>query len=138
MTVPSLAEAVAVQYFVSATLIIVAIIHLLPVVGVFGADRLESLYGVAIEDPSLLVLMRHRAVLFGLVGGLIMVAAFLPRYQPIAFVGGFVSVLTFLVLVWMIGDTNEQIRRVVVADIVALVCLVIGSLAYAGLHFQGE
>ena len=126
------------QHLVSATLIIVAIIHLLPVVGVLGADRLESLYGVAVEEPNLLVLMRHRAVLFGLVGGLILVAAFLPRYQPIALVAGFVSVLSFFVLVWTVGDTNEQIHRVFVADIVALVCLVIGSLAYAGLLSQGE
>jgi hypothetical protein len=137
-TVLFLAQAAVVQYLVSATLIIVAIIHLLPVVGVLGSGHLESLYGVAVEEPNLLVLMRHRAILFGLVGTLMMVAAFLPRYQAIAFVAGFVSVLSFLVLAWTVGDTNEQIRRVVLADIFALVCLVIGSLSYAGLLFQGE
>jgi len=42
--------------------------------------------------------MRHRAVLFGLVGALVMAAVFVPSYQPMAFVVGFVSVLSFFVL----------------------------------------
>jgi hypothetical protein len=127
-----------VHYLVSAMLVIVAIIHLLPVVGVLGVDRLETLYGVAVDEPNLAILMRHRAVLFGLVGGLIMVAAFSPKYQPFAFVAGFVSVLSFFALVWSVRDRNEQIQRVLVVDIIAVVCLVIGSLAYAFTLYRAE
>ncbi len=39
-----------------------------------GRRRLEALYGVDIEDPNLLLAMRHRAVLFGLLGGLLLAA----------------------------------------------------------------
>ena len=122
------------QYLVSTTLVIVAIIHLLPVVGMLGVDRLALLYGIAVEEPNLEILMRHRAVLFGLVGALIMYAAFSPQYQPIAFVAGFASVLSFFALVWSVGGSNANLQRVMVADIVAIVCLVIGSLAYLSMH----
>ena len=124
------------QYLTSITLGVVAIIHLLPMMGLLGVDRLESLYGVPIDDPNLAILMRHRAVLFGIVGSLLLYAAVVPQFQPHAFVVGYVSVLSFLVLAWSTGGGNSQIHRVVVADVVALVCLVIGSLAYGWRNIQ--
>jgi hypothetical protein len=57
-----------VQSLVSAMFLVVAIIHLLPVSGVFGAKRLAALYGISFNDPNQAILMRHRAVLFGLLG----------------------------------------------------------------------
>ena len=41
---------------VSATLIIVAVIHLLPLPGVLGQARLAALYGVSLNDPNLVLL----------------------------------------------------------------------------------
>jgi hypothetical protein len=80
--------------------------------------------------------MRHRAVLFGLLGLFLIYAAFRPQLQTIAFIGGFVSVVSFLWLAWSVGDYNGQIARVVMADIVALICLIVG--AAARLHLQGR
>lgn len=117
------------RYLISATLLIVAVIHLLPLVGVFGASRLESLYGIDASEPNLSVLMRHRAVLFGLLGAYLVLAAFKPTHRPIAFAAGYVSVLTFLALAHDIGDYNDQLARVVTADYVALAALVVGTAA---------
>ena len=119
------------RYVTSAMLLIAGIIHLLPLPGALGADRLTTLYGLAFNEPNLVILMRHRAVLFGLVGTLLVVAAFRPELQVIAFVGGLVSVVSFLFLAWSAGPHNAQVGRIVVADIVALACLVVG----AGVHF---
>ena len=76
------------KYFVSALLIIVGIIHLLPLSGVLGADRLGRLYGMPFADANLLILMRHRAVLFGLLGLFLVLAAFRPTMQPAALTAG--------------------------------------------------
>jgi len=57
------------RLLISAMLIVVGVIHLLPLSGVLGSARLGALYGVPIDDPNLEILMRHRAVLFGLLGG---------------------------------------------------------------------
>jgi len=121
------------RHLVTAMLLVVAVIHLLPLSGVLGGDRLVALYGVTLEDPGLTILMRHRAVLFGLLGLFLAFAAFRPALQPLAFVAGFASVLSFLWLAWSTGGYNPQVGRVVVADVVALVCLVAGATAYVRL-----
>jgi hypothetical protein len=110
-------------------LVIVGIIHLLPLPGVLGAERLASLYGLAFDEPNLAILMRHRAVLFGLFGLFLLLAAFRPEWQVVAFVGGFASVASFLYLAWTAGGHNAQVGRVVTADLVALVGLAVGAVA---------
>lgn len=125
------------RHLVSAMLIVVAIIHLLPLSGVLGGARLSGLYGIAIDEPNLAILMRHRAVLFGLLGVFLLVAAFSPALQVAAFVAGFVSVTSFLLLAWSTGGYNVQLSRVLTADIVALVCLVIAAAARAYLAREG-
>jgi hypothetical protein len=115
---------------ISVLFIIVAVIHLLPLVGVLGGDHLNSLYGLRVDDPNLQILMRHRAVLFGLLGGLIFVAAFRQSLQPLAFVAGFVSLLSFLVIAFDVGGYNAALQRVVTADWVALACLVLALLLF--------
>jgi hypothetical protein len=117
------------RHLVSAMLVVVAIIHLLPVPGVLGSERLAALYGLDFADPNLALLMRHRAVLFGLLGVFLLVAAFRPEWQPLAFVGGLVSVVSFLWLAWG-SARNPQVARVVTADFVALACLLVGLAAY--------
>ena len=124
------------RYLVSAMLVVVAIIHLLPLSGVLGGERLAALYGLSFNDPNLAILMRHRAVLFGLLGLFLLFAAFRPQFQAIAFIAGFVSVVSFLWLAWSVGGYNTQVARVFTADIVALVCLIIGFVAYLYLQKQ--
>lgn len=118
------------RQLVSAMLLVVAVIHLLPVFGVLGTAQLATLYGLSFDEPNLAILMRHRAVLFGVFGIFIGFAAFRPAYQPAAFLAGFVSVVSFLGLAVAVGGYNAQVGRVFTADIVALVCLVVGTAAY--------
>lgn len=118
------------KYLVSLALFVVGIIHLLPLSGVLSAERLVALYGVPINDANLEILLRHRAVLFGLLGGFLLFAAFKPKFQLSALCAGFISVLSFLYLAWTVGSYNQQIARVFLADIVALGFLVLGLVAY--------
>lgn len=45
---------------ITGLMLVVAVIHLAPISGFFGADRLAPLYGIEITNPSLEILMRHR------------------------------------------------------------------------------
>jgi 2-iminobutanoate/2-iminopropanoate deaminase len=117
--------------FVAAMLVVVAIIHLLPVSGMLGTVRLSKLYGLTFEEPNLEILMRHRAVLFGILGAFFAVAALRPELHHVALFVGFVSVIAFLGIARAVGGYNDAVRRVVVADLIALGCLTAAALASA-------
>ena len=118
-------------------LVVVAIIHLMPLSGLLGSQRLTALYGIAFDEPNLAILMRHRAVLFGSLGLFFLVAAFRPNLQGIAFAAGFASVLSFLYLAWSVGNYNPQVGRIVMADVMALICLVVGVTARLYMQREG-
>ena len=125
------------QYVVSAALLVAAVIHLLPLQGVLGSDRLVSLYGaLPFDEPNLAILMRHRAVLFGLLGAFLLYAAFQPAVQTLAFIAGFISVISFMWLVHSVGGHNALLQHVYIADVVALIALVAGAAAHAWLQFR--
>ena len=119
-----------VRHIVPLALIVVAVIHLLPLSGLLSAERLTVLYGISFSEPNLEILMRHRAVLFGVLGVFLLYAAFRPAVQLLAFIVAFTSLVSFLWLAWSVGDYNAQVGRVFIVDIVALVSLVIGLGAY--------
>ena len=117
---------------VSALLVVAGVIHLLPLPGALGAGTLARLYGLdpaALADPNLALLLRHRAVLFGVVGLLLVAAAFDATLRRPALVAGFVSAGAFLVLAQLERGTNAQLGRVVAADVVALACLLAAAAA---------
>ena len=124
------------RHLSSVTLVIVGVIHLLPLSGVLGPAQLLSLYGIAFGDPDAVILMRHRAVLFGLVGLFLVYAAFRPAFQPAAFAGGVVSVVSFLWLAGVTGGYNASLNRVIVVDWLALTLLVVGIAGKA--YFRGR
>jgi hypothetical protein len=113
----------------AAALVLVGLIHLLPLPGVLGSGALSRLYGIPVEGPDLALLLRHRAVLFGLLGAGMLAAAALPAWRPAAYAAALVSVVSFLVLAAVEGRYNAALGRVVVADVVALVALSAGIAA---------
>jgi hypothetical protein len=121
------------RFVVPAVLILVAIIHALPVLGVLGADKLSQLYGITVQDPNLELLLRHRAVLFGLLAAFLAYAAIRPDLQRIALLIGFASVSSFVVLAQLSSSYNDAIGTVVHADLLALALLLIAAVAHFAL-----
>ena len=118
------------ERLIAGHILLIAVIHLLPLSGFFGVERLLVLYGVDIDDANLEILMRHRAILFGILGGFFAYAAFTPAVQPLAFVAAFISLSSFFFLTFSIGEFNAAIRGVVIADVVASVALCAAILLY--------
>jgi hypothetical protein len=115
---------------VSITLLflLAAAINLAPVVGVLSAERLAAAYGVPFADPTLEILMRHRAVLFAVVGALLVLAAFRPAYQHLAAAAGFLSMLSFIAIAWAVGDVSPALRRIALGDVIGSVALALGLM----------
>lgn len=118
------------EQVITGLMLVVAAIHLAPISGFFGADRLASLYGIEITNGTLEILLRHRAVLFGILGTFFAYAAFTPAVQPIAFAAAFASLASFFFLAFSVGQPSESIRKIVIGDVVASLCLVGGMILY--------
>jgi len=114
---------------VAACLASVGVVHLLPLAGVAGPRQLDDLYGIGTVSGDVDVLLRHRAVLLGLVGMILIVAAFVRSLRVIATAVGVVSTASFIVVA-MIGDTStSELHRVVVIDIAAMGMLTVAAVA---------
>jgi len=110
-------------------LFLAAVIHLLPLIGVTGSARLEQLYGISISDPNLLILMRHRALLFGALGGFLMLAAFQSNLQWPAISIGLISTIGFILIAKQSPELNQAISKVVMSDYIGIAALIIAALA---------
>lgn len=108
-------------------LILVGLINFAPLVGILSANKLNSAYGLSLqnknEDQNLVVLLRHRALLFGIVGGFILYSAWASQYQTAALIMAAVSMLGYLLILWQEGGYNAQLKKVGVIDIIGLLLL---------------
>ncbi|KQB56304.1 hypothetical protein [Acidovorax sp. SD340] len=116
------------RYGVPLILVLVAVVHALPLVGVLGAGKLAQLYGTPVQDPGVELLLRHRAVLFGLLAAFMGYAALRPELHRLGLVAGLVSVVSFLLLSWLQRGSalSAPLVTVVRVDGVALALLVVG------------
>ena len=110
---------------ITTLILIVGLINFIPITGAFSADQLAKLYGVNSSDNNLLILLKHRALLFGLIGGFIIYAAFTPSLHKLAFIFGFISMLGFVIIAWNTGGYNELLKRFFTIDLIALLLLII-------------
>jgi len=119
------------RYLWTALVLVAAAINLAPVIGAFSSERMAAAYGIDLSDPNLQILMRHRAVLFGVVGGLLVAAVLRPRMRGVGYVVGFSSMLSFLLVAWWVGGYGAPIQRVVLLDAVGIAALTGAALVHA-------
>jgi len=106
---------------------LVGVIHLLPIGPVFAPGLLGDLYGIEPQDTTLLVLMRHRALLLGGVGALCLAAAALPALRLAALGVAGIGVAGFLAFYALYDLPTGSLRRIAIADLVAVPPLVFAA-----------
>ena len=104
-------------------LMALALLNLYPGIVAFFPARSKWLYGVTLEGSALSLAMRHRAVLLALVGVLFGFSAFDEAWLRPALFVGFVSKITFLVLFALTRPHETPMRRVAIADVIAIAVL---------------
>ncbi len=108
-------------------LAVAGLINFLPVIGVISAARIAGAYDVDWEGRDLELLLRHRALLFGLVGGFLLASVFVPAWQWQAITIAALSMVGFLFLAWELAPVNAAMEKIAMADLVGLACLVAGA-----------
>lgn len=110
-------------------LLFAGIVHLLPVPGVMGANTLTRLYGIDVSDPNTAILMQHRALLFGVLGVLMLSAIALPWLRVTALAVALFSATSFIAVAMAVGGHNQAIGRVVAIDVAVSLLLIVGLVA---------
>ncbi len=111
------------KHIVTALYLIVGLINFAPLMGVLGQARLEALYGIQISSADMLLLLQHRAVLFGIIGGFVLVAAFKTAYRRTASTMAFISMVSFVVLAHIAGPIGVALNKVYWVDIASIIML---------------
>ena len=62
-------------------LFLVGVINFVPIIGLLSLDKINQTYGLSVVDNNLAILLRHRALIFGLIGGLILYSVFNTQYR---------------------------------------------------------
>jgi hypothetical protein len=109
----------------SILLVAAGILNLVPVIGALSAEQLTSMYGIVIDSPDLETLMRHRAVMLGLTGAFLLLAAFRPPLQIAAASIGLASMSSFVLIARLVGENGDAIDNVMMADIAGSVAAAI-------------
>lgn len=113
------------QRIITLLLVIVGVINFLPVAGILSTEALASAYGITEPAGDLAILLQHRALLFGILGAIIIASAFRQHLQTTAIIAGLVSMCGFIILAGISADYGTKINNIVIADIIATILLFI-------------
>ena len=112
------------ELLLRVTLFISGLINLLPVAIAFLPEKIASSYGVTVSSNSMELLLRHRAVLFGIVSLILIHAAITKSNYILATIIGLISMLSFVLLYNHIGEINKELKTIMVIDLIASLCLI--------------
>lgn len=102
---------------------LVGIINLLPVIGVISNNQLTTLYGIEVDAADLSLLLRHRAVMLGVIGLLLLVCVWDKNLRIAAATSAMASMLCYIGLAFGTEVVNEQLLRVAWVDMIAVAVL---------------
>jgi len=104
---------------VRTVLLLIGLLNVAPAAIALLPERIGSTYGVSGLSADAVLMMRHRAVLLGLVGAGLLLAVWLPRLRIAAIGAAAVSKVSFIALVFGLG-ANDALTRVAWIDVAAL------------------
>ena len=109
----------------------VGAIHLLPLAGVLGRPLLERAYGVQLgAGQDLVILMQHRALLFGLLAAACFGAVINSAWRWPVGIAALVSMLSFM-LIAALQPHGAPIAKILWIDLVAALLLALALLLHA-------
>lgn len=111
------------ERILAALFLIAGLINFVPLAGVLGDATLSAAYGIEIASNELSLLLRHRAVLFGIIGGLLLCAAARPALRTTAGICGMTSMIGFALLYSLTGAANEELAGVLRIDLIGIAVL---------------
>jgi len=112
-------------------LFIAGIINIAPSILAFIPNKISDSYGIEIPDSNYELLLRHRAVLFGIIGGIMIYSAITKKHYSMAVIIGLISMISFYILYKLAnGEINPELNKVMKIDIAGIIILLLGFILY--------
>lgn len=112
-----------IEIAIAACFIAVGLIKAYPAIVVLQPGQLARLYRLEAQRADLTVLLRHRGLMLGLIGGFLIAAALVPTWRYPAAAIGLASMIGFVAL---LGSSSDRaLRRIASIDLVATAILCI-------------
>ena len=112
------------------SLFIAGIINILPSVLAFIPEKISKSYGIEIPNVDFELLLRHRAMLLGIVGGIMIYSAIFKKYYSISVTIAFISMVSFIILYLSLNGINTELEKVMKIDLAATIVLLVGFLLF--------
>lgn len=115
------------EFLFRSCLFITGIINILPSILAFIPNKISNSYGIEILNSNYELILRHRAVLFGIVGAIMIYSAMTKRNYLMAAIVGLISMSSF-VLLYVItkGEINSELTKIMKIDIAGISILLFG------------
>lgn len=97
-----------------------AVIHIIPAISALFPTKLANLYGLDLADKTLITLLQHRAILFGLLALACLYAAYTPIIQKPVLIGAVLSMGSFIGLALFRGQLSTALAKIVYVDLIGL------------------
>lgn len=112
-------------------LFVAGVINFIPSFLAFAPNKISESYGIEIPNSSYELLLRHRAVLFGIVGGLMIYSAISKKNYNLATTIGLISMISFVILYKLIGgEINPELNKILKMDFIGIGILIFGMVLY--------
>ena len=97
----------------------------------FLPHKIKDSYGIEIPNANYELLLRHRAILFGIIGGIMIYSAITKKNYALAVCIGLISMVSFIITLKLTnGDINPELNKIMKVDIIGIVILLIGCVLY--------
>ena len=110
---------------IGGILLLVGLIHILPIAGVMGQQQLQSLYGLNQISQTTELLLRHRAILFFMLGVSLITIAFYPSWHLAGLLVALLATSSFIFLSYGVDGLSPEVKRVVLIDKLCVALVVI-------------
>ncbi|WP_280255173.1 hypothetical protein [Nocardia wallacei] len=111
-----------------ALLVVAGLINTVPALGALSVGKAYAACGISPGGSDVAVLLRHRAVLFAIIGIGLVVAAFRPNLRAAAIGANAISFAGFLAVVSAEHPVDSELVRVAIVDLVGLAVLAGGTI----------
>ncbi len=95
-------------------------IHGVPAVSALFPSKIAKLYGIAAGDNTLMTLLQHRAVLFGVIALACIYAAHTASARWPVLIGTVLSMGSFMIIALARGEASGSLSKIVIVDGIGL------------------